>query len=130
MLLLIFWTLEVGKGHLNAKKAYHRRIPNLEIVTVHRRSDSKRAYRPQAFFLKLMPDSNDKINQKYVPVIPKTYDLSTGYTFDPWFSRRNTSSSRNDVIRTVFSLPMSPSLVRNCISPTAMRKKVYRRGKG
>jgi hypothetical protein len=33
--------------------AYHRRIPNLETVTVHRRSDSKRAYRPQAFFLKL-----------------------------------------------------------------------------
>ncbi len=24
-------------------------------------------------------------------MIPKTYDLSTGYTFDPWFSRRNTS---------------------------------------
>jgi hypothetical protein len=43
----------VGKGRLNAKKAYHRRIPNLEIVTVHRRSDSKRACRPQAFFLKL-----------------------------------------------------------------------------
>jgi hypothetical protein len=40
-------------GHLNPYKAYHRRIPDLEIVTVHKRSDSKRAYRPQAFFLKL-----------------------------------------------------------------------------
>ena len=28
-------------------------VPNLETVTVHRRSDSKRTYRPQAFFLKL-----------------------------------------------------------------------------
>jgi hypothetical protein len=40
-------------GHLNPYKAYHRRIPDPEIVTLHRRSDSKRAYRPQAFFLKL-----------------------------------------------------------------------------
>ncbi len=50
MLLLFFWTLEVGKPRVNPKKAYHRRIPNFEIVTVHRRSDSQRAYRPQAFF--------------------------------------------------------------------------------
>ena len=40
-------------GHLNPYKAYHRRIPDPEIVTLHRRSDSKRAYRPPAFFLKL-----------------------------------------------------------------------------
>ncbi len=53
ILLLFFWTLEVGKRRVNPKKAYHQRIPNLETVTVHRRSDSKRAYRPQAFFLKL-----------------------------------------------------------------------------
>ncbi len=53
ILLLFFWILEMGKHRLNPKKAYHRRIPNLETVTVHRRSDSKRAYRPQAFFLKL-----------------------------------------------------------------------------
>jgi hypothetical protein len=31
------------------------------------------------------------MNQKYVPVIPKTYNLSHGYTFNPRFSRRNTS---------------------------------------
>ena len=49
ILLLFSWTLEEGKGSLNPKKAYHRRIHNLEIVTVHRRSDSKRAYRSQAF---------------------------------------------------------------------------------
>ena len=42
-------------------------------------------------FLTIKPDSNDKTNQKYVPVILKTYDLSTGYTFNPRFSRRNTS---------------------------------------
>jgi hypothetical protein len=53
ILLLFFWTLEVGKGRLNPKNVYHRRIHNLEIVTVHRRSDTKRAYRPQAFFKKL-----------------------------------------------------------------------------
>ncbi len=53
ILLLFFWTLEVGKARLNPKKAYHRRIHNLEIVTVHRKSDSKRAYRSQAFFKKL-----------------------------------------------------------------------------
>jgi hypothetical protein len=53
MLLLFFWTLEVVKPRVNPKKAFYRRIPNLDIVTVHRRSDSKRAYRPQAFFLKL-----------------------------------------------------------------------------
>jgi hypothetical protein len=29
--------------------AHNRRILNLEVVTPHRRSDSKRAYRPQAF---------------------------------------------------------------------------------
>jgi hypothetical protein len=40
-------------GHLNPFKAYHRKIPDPEIVTVHRRSNSKRVYRPQAFFLKL-----------------------------------------------------------------------------
>ncbi len=49
----VFWTLEVGQGRLNPKKAYHWRIPNLEIVPLQRRSDSKRAYRPQAFFSKL-----------------------------------------------------------------------------
>jgi hypothetical protein len=53
ILLLFFWTRVVGTRRLNPKKAYHRRIPNLETVTVHRRSDSKRAYRPQAVFLKL-----------------------------------------------------------------------------
>jgi hypothetical protein len=53
ILLLFFLTLEVGKGCLNPKKAYHRRIHNLEIVTVHRRSGSKRAYRSQAFLKKL-----------------------------------------------------------------------------
>jgi len=36
-------------GHLNPFKAYHRRISDPEIVTLHRRSNSKRAYRPQAF---------------------------------------------------------------------------------
>jgi hypothetical protein len=51
--LLFFWTLEVGNRRLNLKKAYHWRIPNLETVTVHRRSDSKRAYQPQAYILKL-----------------------------------------------------------------------------
>ncbi len=51
--LLFFWTLEMDKRRLNPKKAYHRRIPNLETVTVHRRSDCKRAYRLHAFFLKL-----------------------------------------------------------------------------
>jgi hypothetical protein len=40
-------------GHLNPYKAYHRRIPDPEIVTLHRRSESKRAYWPPAFFLKL-----------------------------------------------------------------------------
>jgi hypothetical protein len=91
-LFLTFWTFwKGGIGHLNPRKAYHRRIPDLEIVTMHRRSDSKRAYRPQAFILTIKPDSNDKTNQKYVPVILKTYDLSTGYTFNPGFSRRNTS---------------------------------------
>jgi hypothetical protein len=42
-----------GMGHLNPYKVYHRRIPDPEIVTLHRRSDSKRAYRLPAFFLKL-----------------------------------------------------------------------------
>jgi hypothetical protein len=34
-------------------------------------------------FLKIKPDSIDKTNQKYVPVILKTEDPSTGYTFNP-----------------------------------------------
>ncbi len=51
-----------GRGLVNPKKDYNRRIANLEIVTVHRRSDSKRVYRSQAFFLKIKPDSNDKTN--------------------------------------------------------------------
>jgi hypothetical protein len=42
-------------------------------------------------FFNNKPDSNYKTIQKYVPVILKTYDLSTGYTFNPGFSRRNTS---------------------------------------
>ncbi len=42
-----------GMGHLNPYKAYHRRIPDPEIVTLHRRSNSKRVYGPQAFLLKL-----------------------------------------------------------------------------
>jgi hypothetical protein len=33
--------------------AHNQRILNLEVVTLHRRSDSKRAYRPQAFIKKL-----------------------------------------------------------------------------
>jgi hypothetical protein len=33
--------------------AHNRRIMNLEVVTLHRRSNSKRAYRLQAFFNKL-----------------------------------------------------------------------------
>ena len=49
-----------GRGLVNPKKAYNRRIANLEIVTVHRRSDSKRAYRPQAFLKKVKPDIIDK----------------------------------------------------------------------
>jgi hypothetical protein len=52
----------LGRGLVNPKKDYNRRIENLEIVTVHRRSDSKRAYRSPAFFLKIKPDSNDKTN--------------------------------------------------------------------
>ena len=50
IVFLFFWTLEGGRGLVNPMKAYHRRIANLEIVTVHRRSDSKRAYRSPAFF--------------------------------------------------------------------------------
>jgi hypothetical protein len=43
-----------GKGSSkNLPTAYNRRILNLEVVTLHRRSDSKRAYRLQAFFKKL-----------------------------------------------------------------------------
>ena len=34
------------RQHVNPKKAHYRRILNLKIVTVHRRSDSRRAYRP------------------------------------------------------------------------------------
>ncbi len=39
-------------------------LVNLEVVTLHRRSDSIRAYRPQAVFLKNKPDNIDKTNQK------------------------------------------------------------------
>jgi hypothetical protein len=53
ILFLIFWTLAGRLVHKNPKKAYHQKIPDLKIVTVHRRSDSKRAYGYQAFFFKL-----------------------------------------------------------------------------
>jgi hypothetical protein len=49
--------VEGERGHVNPKMI--RIILNLEIVTVHRRSDSKRAYRSDAFF-KINPDSKDK----------------------------------------------------------------------
>jgi hypothetical protein len=39
------------------------------------------------------------MNQKYVPVIPKTYNLSHGYTFNPRFSRRNTSLNHHYVFQ-------------------------------
>jgi hypothetical protein len=44
-----------------------------------------------SYFFKFKPNSNDKMNQKQVPVILKTKDLYTGYTFNPCISRRNTS---------------------------------------
>ncbi len=47
--------------------AHNRRIlnlVNLEVVTLHRRSDSIRAYWPQAVFLKIKPDNIDKTNKK------------------------------------------------------------------
>ncbi len=113
ILLLFFWTLEVGKGRLNPKKAYHRRIPNLEIVTVHRRSDSKRAYRPQVFFLKLSLTAMIKWIKNMSR--QKTYDLSTGYTLNPWFSCRNTSLRLIESGRTVpwfILLPLEKYIVR------------------
>ncbi len=44
-----------GEGVIQStcRPAHNRRILNLEVVTLHKRSDSKRVYRPQAFFKKL-----------------------------------------------------------------------------
>jgi hypothetical protein len=71
-------------GHLNPYKAYLWRIPDLEIVTVHKRSDSKRAYRPQAFFLKLsltaMIKSIKNKSRPYQKLM--IYRLDTLLTFD------------------------------------------------
>jgi hypothetical protein len=51
--VFIYFLLDSGGGRGHTKHlppAHNRRILNLEAVTLHRRSDSKRAYRPQAFF--------------------------------------------------------------------------------
>jgi hypothetical protein len=48
-----FFLLDSGGGKGSSKNlppAHNRRILNLEVVTLHRSSDSKRAYRLQAFF--------------------------------------------------------------------------------
>ncbi len=54
--VFIYFLLDSEGGRVHTKHlppAHNRRIPNLEVDTLHRRSDSKRAYRPQAFFFKL-----------------------------------------------------------------------------
>jgi hypothetical protein len=54
--ILVYFLLDSGGGKGSSKHlppAYNRRILNLEVVTLHRRSDTKRAYRLQAFFFKL-----------------------------------------------------------------------------
>jgi hypothetical protein len=51
--VLVFFLLDSGGGKGSSKHlppAYNWRILNLEVFTLHRRSDSKRAYRLQAFF--------------------------------------------------------------------------------
>ena len=51
--VFIYFLLDSGGGKGSSKHlppAHNWRILNLEVVTLHRRSDIKRAYRPQAFF--------------------------------------------------------------------------------
>jgi hypothetical protein len=50
-----FWTPEGGRGHLNPKKVHHCTggMQIFKFGTMQRRSDSKKAYRSQAFFSKL-----------------------------------------------------------------------------
>jgi hypothetical protein len=53
---LVYFLLDSGGGKGSSKHlppAHNRMILNLEVVTLHRRRDTKRAYRLQAFFKKL-----------------------------------------------------------------------------